>query len=111
MRSGGLPFEAGFRGQAPAAARPAVDPDDGEEDLEGDPHPEGEAEEGATRQHPGDAVHHARELARLEEHLHERGVVEVPDEALEGLHPATDAALVAAEAADLEAVVPERLED
>src|SRR6266852_9938707 len=103
MRRGGLPFEAGFRGQAPAAAHPAVDPDDGEEDLQGDPHPEGEAQEGAARQHPGDAVHNARELARLEEHLDERGIVEVADEALEGLHPVADAALVAAEAASLEA--------
>src|SRR6185295_7593365 len=110
LRPAGLPPEAGFHGEAAAAANPAVDADDREEDGQRDAHTERATQERAAGQHAGHAVHHAGDVPRLEEHLHERRIVEVPDEALEGLHALLDRPRVNAEAPGLEAILSERRE-
>src|SRR5439155_15198775 len=77
------PFEPGLDGAAMPPPAPAVQAHEGEERLERQPHAEGEANERAARQHAGDAVEDARRVARAEEHVEERGLVVVPDEAQE----------------------------
>src|SRR5262249_18694069 len=98
--------------RSPAApSLPSVDAHEEEEQLEGEPHAERDAQKRAARQHTGHAVDGTGDIPRLEERVEKRRLVVVPDEADERVRAVPETALVAGEPRGVEAVLAKRAED